>query len=116
VPLPFAGRALITADEQTLVVTGPGGAAARVDERGRIAWQLDGDGDAPAEPAAVQRGVALLHRGGALLCEATTGHELALLASEPPKLAALTDDMTVALVDHDDAIAVHRLATHLSLV
>jgi hypothetical protein len=116
VSLPFAGRALITADEQTLVVTGHGGAAARIDERGRLAWHLDSDGDAAAEPAQLQRGVALLHRGGALLCEATAGHELALLASEPPKLAALTDDMTIALVDHEDAIAVHRLTTHLSLV
>jgi len=114
--LPFAGHALITADEQTLLVTGSGGAAARIDERGRVAWQLDGNGDTAAEPAQLQRGVALLHRGGALLCEATTGHELAVLAQDPPKLAALADDMTVALVDHEDGIAVHRLATHLSLV
>jgi hypothetical protein len=113
-PLPFAGRALISADEQTLIVSGPGGAAARIDERGRIAWQLEADGDAAPEPAQLQRGVALL--SGARLCEASAGHELARLATEPPKLAALTEDMAVALLEHEDTIAVHRLASHLSLV
>ena len=116
ISLPFAGRALLAGDEQVLIATGPGGAAARIDERGRVAWQLEPDGDSPAETALLQRGVALLHRRGALLCDAAAGHELALLASETPKLAAIADDMTVALVDQDDRLSVHRLATHLSIV
>lgn len=116
ISLPFAGRALLAGDEHVLIATGPGGAAARIDERGRVAWQLEPDGDSPAETALLQRGVALLHRRGALLCDAAAGHELALLASETPKLAAIADDMTVALVDQDDRLSVHRLATHLSIV
>src|SRR5439155_370897 len=62
--LPFPGHALLVADEQALIATGPGGAAARIDERGRIAWQLEPEGDSPAERALLQRGVALLRRGG----------------------------------------------------
>jgi hypothetical protein len=107
---------MLSADEHVLIAAGPGGAAARIDERGRVAWQLDTDGDAPAEAAVLQRGVALLRRRGALLCDASSGHELALLTSETPKLAAVADDMTVALVGADDELSVHRLATHLSIV
>jgi hypothetical protein len=50
------------------------------------------------------------------LCEAASGHELARLASAPPKLAAIADDMSVALLDEDDVLSFHRLATHLSVV
>ena len=114
--LPFPGHALLVADEQALIATGPGGAAARIDERGRIAWQLEPEGDSPAERALLQRGVALLRRGGVLLCETASGHELARLASGPPKLAAVADDMSVALLDEDDVLSFHRLATHLSVV
>ena len=74
VPVPFAGRALLTADEQVLIATGAGGAATRIDERGRVAWQLDGEGDSPPEPALLQREVLLLHRGGAVLCDAAAGY------------------------------------------
>jgi PQQ-like domain len=114
--LPFAGHARIAADEQALVATGPGGSAARIDERGRIAWQLEPEGDAPAERALLQRGVLLLRRGGVLLCEAASGHELARIATEPPKLAALAEDMSVALLDEDDALSLNRLASHFSVV
>jgi len=114
--LPFPGHALLGADEQALIATGPGGAAARVDERGRVAWQLEPEGDAPAERAVLQRGVVLLRRGGVLLCEAASGHELARLAPELPKVAAVADDMSVALLDEDDVLSLHRLATHLSVV
>jgi len=114
--LPFPGHALLAADEHALVATGPGGAAARIDERGRIAWQLDPEGDAPAERALLQRGVLLLRRGGVLLCEAASGHELARLAQEPPKIAALAEDMSVAVLDEDDGLSLNRLATHLSVV
>jgi hypothetical protein len=116
IPLPFAGGALLSADEHVLVAAGPGGAAARIDERGRVAWQLEAEGDAPPEAALLQRGVVLLHRRGALLCDAAAGHELAQLASEAPRLAAMADDMTIALVDEDQQLSVHRLATHLSIV
>src|SRR5712671_4344481 len=116
VALPFPGHALLAAEEQALLVTGPGGAAARIDERGRVAWQLEPQGDAPAERAVLQRGVVLLRRGGVLLCEAASGHELARLAPEPPKVAAVADDMSVALLDEDDVLSLHRLATHLSVV
>ena len=116
VGLSFPGHALLGADEQALIATGPGGAAARIDERGQVAWHLDPEGDAPAERALLQRGVALLRRGGVVLCEADSGHELARLASEPPKVAAVADDMSVALLDDDDILALHRLATHLSVI
>jgi hypothetical protein len=116
VALPFPGHALLAAEEQALIATGPGGAAARIDERGHLAWHLDPDGDAPAERAVLQRGVALLRRGGVLLCDAASGHELARLAGGAPKLAAVAEDMAIALVDEDDVLSLHRLATHLSVV
>jgi len=116
VALPFAGHALLAADEQALIATGAGGAAARIDERGHVAWNLESEGDAPAERALLQRGVLLLRRGGVMLCEAASGHELARLAPEPPKVAAVADDMAVALLDEDDVLSLHRLATHLSVV
>ena len=115
-PLPFTGHVVLSADEHVLVAAGHGGAAARIDERGRVAWHLEAEGDAPAEAALLLRGIALLRRRGALLCDAAAGHELAQLASETPRLAALADDMTIALVDEDDELSVHRLATHLSIV
>jgi PQQ-like domain len=114
--LPFPGHALLAADEQALIATGPGGAAARIDERGRVAWHLEPEGDAPSERALLQRGVVLLRRGGVVLCEAGSGHELARLASEPPKVAAVADDMSVDLLDEDDVLSLHRLAMHLSVV
>jgi len=114
--LPFPGHALLGADEQALIATGPGGAAARIDERGRVAWHLEPEGDAPAERALLQRGVVLLRRGGVALCEAASGQELARLASEPPKAAAVADDLSVALLDEDDGLSLHRLATHLSVI
>ena len=72
--------------------------------------------DAAAERALLQRGVVLLRRSGVVLCEAASGQELARLSSAPPKLAALAEDMSVALLDEDDVLSLHRLATHLSVI
>ena len=60
--------------------------------------------------------MVLLRRGGVALCEAASGQELARLASEPPKAAAVADDLSVALLDEDDGLSLHRLATHLSVI
>jgi len=118
--LPFPGAADLAAGEEpddVILVTGKGGAAARIDARGGIAWSLEAIDDSPlVEAPLLRRGVALLSRGGAVLHDAASGLELARLSSEPPALAALGEDLSTALIDEAGALSLHRLATHLSLV
>jgi hypothetical protein len=116
--LPFGGKARLCiddSDERALIATGPGGAAARLDDQGKPGWMLDPLGDLPAIPAALQRGVTLIARDGAMLCDVADGTVLARLSAVPPSAAALATDMTAALLQ-GGSLVVHRMAMHLSLV
>ena len=121
VPLPWAQELSVADDPDehghrgaTVLVTGAGGAAQRLDERGVARWSLATDGTGPAAPALLQRGVVLLQRGGTSLHDAALGTLLAKLA--PARYAALAPDLTCALLDEDGTLSVHHLATHLSVV
>ncbi len=119
--LPWAAD-LAVADEpdehghrgSTVIVTGAGGAAMRLDERGAARWSLPtGDTSAPAQ-ALLQRGMVLLQRSGTALFDAAEGRPLTRLPAA--RWAALGSDLTCALVDETNALSVHLLATHLSVV
>jgi hypothetical protein len=121
VTLPWA-QDLAVADEPdehghrgvTVVVTGAGGAALRLDERGQARWTLPTSDTAASAEALLQRGVVLLQRNGTALHDAAEG--LPLTALPAARWAALAPDLTCALVDQSGSLAVHRLATHLSVV
>lgn len=119
-PLPWASQ-LAVADEpdehghrgSTVIATGAGGEAMRLDERGAAKWALDADGQGPAKPALIERGVVLLSRGQTALHSAAEG----LLLGQLPQAdaAALAPDLTCAMVSGGE-LSLHRLATHLSVV
>lgn len=121
VPLPWAVD-LAVADEpgehghhgSTVIVTGAGGAAMRLTERGAARWTLPTDDTAASAKALVQRGMVLLQRTGTGLFDAAEGLPLARLPAA--RWAALATDLTCALVDVSGSLSVHRLATHLSVV
>jgi hypothetical protein len=60
--------------------------------------------------------VVLLAREGASLHDAAEGLPLVRLAEVGPRAAALSADLTVALLDPSGALHLHRLAAHLSVV
>ncbi|GAC1336179.1 MAG: hypothetical protein NVSMB23_00320 [Myxococcales bacterium] len=99
-----------------LIVAGRGGAALRLDERGARSWSLPPLGNAPAAAPLVARGVVLLARDGASLHDAFEGLPLARLAEAVPRAAALSFELSVALLDGSDGLSLHRLAAHLSVV
>src|SRR2546430_1064997 len=103
-------RHLLSDEDGALIAVGPGGAAMRLD--GRKRWSIDGAGDAPA-PGLLRRGVLLLQRGPTELYDAADG----LLVAQLPeaRAAALGADLSCALL-HEDAVSLHKLATHLSVV
>ena len=98
----------------TLIVTGAGGAAARLDESGVARWTLPTDDTAAPARALLQRGTVLLQRGGTSFVDAAEGRLLTRLPAA--HRAAFAPDLTCALVDEAGALSVHRLATHLSVV
>ncbi len=98
----------------TVIVTGAGGAAMRLDERGLPRWTLATDDTAASSEALLQRGMVLLQRNGTALVDAAEGLPLARLPAA--RWAALAPDLTCALVDASGVLSVHRLATHLSVV
>jgi hypothetical protein len=108
-PLPWAEQ-IVCEDDGALIAAGPGGAAMRLD--GRKRWAIAASGNTQA-PALLHRGVVLLHRGPVELIDAAEGLPLAQLP--PARAAALGTDLSCALIQ-DDAVSMHRLATHLSLV
>src|SRR5205807_8311033 len=103
-------RHLLSDEDGALIAVGPGGAAMRLD--GRKRWSIDGAGDAPA-PGLLRRGVLLLQRGPTELYDGAGG----LLGAQLPaaRAAALGADLCCALL-HEDAVSLHKLATHLSVV
>jgi len=103
-------RHLLSDEDGALIAVGPGGAAMRLD--GRKRWSIDGAGDASAA-GVLRRGVLLLQRGPTELYDAADG----LLVAQLPaaRAAALGADLCCALL-HEDAVSLHKLATHLSVV
>ena len=103
-------RRLLAEDDGALIALGPGGAAMRLD--GRKRWSIAAEGN--AEPAAVlRRGILLLQRGASELYDVSDG----ILVAELPaaKHASLASDLSCALLE-EDAVSLHRLTTHLSVV
>jgi hypothetical protein len=101
---------LLADEDGPLIALGPGGAAMRLD--GRKRWSIPSDG-AAAPGGLLRRGVLLLHRTVTDLYDVADG---LLVAQLPPaKGAALLHDLSCAVLD-DGAVALHRLATHLSVV
>jgi outer membrane protein assembly factor BamB len=121
--LPWGSPAQLAAadelDEQRgpfLLAAGPGGALALIDGAGAVAWRLEGEGLAPPSPPQLVRGVAIAAASGLSLCDALEGVPVAHLGGQkPPSLWASAPDLTMAICDGAE-LAVHRLATHLSLV
>ncbi len=101
---------LLAEDDGALIATGPGGTAMRLD--GRRRWSIAPAGTAPS-PAQLRRGVLLLQRGATELFDAREGIPVAWLPSA--QSAALGPDLACALLQGGE-VALHRLATHLSLV
>jgi hypothetical protein len=101
---------LLSDEDGALIALGPGGAAMRLD--GRKRWSIEGAGDAPAS-GHLRRGVLLLQRGPTELYDAYDG----LLVAQLPaaRAAALGDDLCCALLQ-DDAVSLHKLTTHLSVI
>jgi hypothetical protein len=111
--LPWVRELSLSDDLETLIATGDGGAAARLDEKCAALWSLPAEGDAPAAPALLQREVVLLQRGPISLHDAAQGLPLAQLPAA--RAAALGADLSVTLL-HESEVSMHRLATHLSVV
>jgi hypothetical protein len=93
-----------------VIAIGAGGAAARLD--GRKRWSIAPDG-ASAASGTLRRGVLLLHRSATELYDLADGVPVAQLP--PASAASLLHDLSCALIE-DDAVSLHRLATHLSVV
>jgi hypothetical protein len=106
--LPWARHLCIAHEPDSRIVTGLGGAASLLDGK---RWSIEPDGSEPA-PAQQRRGVVLLSRARNELYELESG---LLLASLPPGVATLCDDLACAIRTGDE-LRVHRLATHLSLL
>lgn len=109
VELPWA-RHLLAEEDGLLLATGAGGAAARLDGK---RWTLPGAGDAPAEPALLQRGAVLLRGSATSVHNAPDGLPLATLPRS--RDAVLWPDLSCALLLEDE-VAVHRMSMHLSLL
>ena len=114
--LPWAKH--LVATEEELFATGGQGEAARIvgleAPGSRLqAWTLPPEGGSSSRPAQIHRGVLLLERAQPSLYEAAQGLPLAQLS--PARSALLLSDLSVALLNDRD-VAVHRLATHLSVL
>jgi hypothetical protein len=107
-PLPWAAHIALARDPDGVLVSGEGGAAARIDGR---RWTVEPDGS-PAAPPQARRGVVLLRRANNQLIELESG---LTLASLPPGDAVLRDDLSCAILV-GGALRLFRLATHLSVL
>ena len=125
VPLPWGPLGqLLAVDEldeskltgPLLLAAGPGGALAMLDQAGTLLWQLEADGTAVPSLPQLVRGVAITAASGLRLCDALGGVQVAQVGGpRAPALWASAPDLTLALCEGGE-LAVHRLATHLSLV
>lgn len=110
-------------DRPALVFVGAGGAAARVEPGGAIAWraapELPPDSPPPAPPrlaALITRGVALVAGAGALRAlDLVSGLGLEKLAGEPAALAA-SGALDLAVLGGDGSLALHRVSLALGLL
>ena len=120
--LPFPGEAQLASAEEDdargtlLLATGPGGACARIGERGTIAWSLPAEAAAPSSAARIARRLALVLQETPVVLDAQEGFALARIGERPVRCAALADDASVAICEESGAISLARLATHLSIV
>ena len=109
VAVPWAQH-LSAEEEGPVVATGAGGAAMRLDGK---RWSIAAEGDAPAEPALLQRGVVLLRGDRPSLYNAADGLPLAQLPAA--REVAFGADLSCALLQGDE-LSLQVLAAHLSLV
>jgi outer membrane protein assembly factor BamB len=109
VEVPWA-RHLAAEDDGPLIATGDGGAACNLEG---TRWTIAASGQAAATPAVLHRGIALLRGAETSLYNASDGLPLATLPH--CRDAALWPDLSCALLLEGE-VAMHRLATHLSLV
>ncbi|HEX4383034.1 MAG TPA: PQQ-binding-like beta-propeller repeat protein [Myxococcales bacterium] len=106
--LPWVEHLALEHDPDSIIATGAGGAAQRLDGK---RWTIEPDGG-PSRPARQRRGVVLLSRTRNELRELASGLPLASL---PAGEALLCDDLACA-IRTDGQLVLHRLATHLSLL
>jgi hypothetical protein len=117
VPTPERPAGLLTSGVD-VIVTGTGGAAARVRRNGRAAWRLGGAAPgAAAVPPLLERGVLLVPgealravdpRSGRVLAELPGGRGIRALAVGP--------GLEVARLDEAGDLTLHRLAGHFAVV
>jgi hypothetical protein len=107
-PLPWVEHLALEHDPDSIIATGIGGAAQRLDGK---RWTIEPDGG-PSRPAQQRRGVVLLSRLKNELYELASG---LALASLPAGEALLCDDLACA-IQSAGQLVLHRLATHLSLL
>jgi hypothetical protein len=120
--LPFPGAPELASAEEDdargtlLLASGPGGACARIGERGTVGWSLPGEGTTQAVAARIARRLALVLQDAPVVLDAQEGFALARIGERPVRCAALADDGSVATCEESGAISFTRLATHLSIV
>jgi outer membrane protein assembly factor BamB len=105
-----AGRLLLLRDDQ--------GALAALDRRGRPAWSRpapDGAGRG-ARPLALARETLVVGGDGVALHAVATGELLGALPGVSAARLVVDDQLTMAALDLDGLLTVHRLGTHLSVV
>jgi len=110
-PIALAWARHLVATEEELFATGEQGEAARI--AGPRTWTVPPETGGLSRPAQVHRGVVLLERAQPSLYEPVQGLPLAQLPAA--RGAVLLPDLAVALLS-DGELAVHRLATHLSVL
>ena len=106
--LPGVEHLAVEHDPDSILATGAGGTAWRIDGK---RWILEANGG-PSRPAQQRRGVVLLSRAKNELYELASG---LLLASLPDGEALLCEDLSCA-VRSGGQLVLHRLVTHLSLL
>ena len=117
VALPWATRLAVSEEPEVVVATGEGGEAAllglQAPGSGLRPWSLPAEEGSAAAPAQLERGVVLLQRARPTLYDAREGLPLAQLP--PARSTVLTADLSCLSLQGSD-LAVHRLATHLSVL
>jgi len=115
---PMAGAPAIAAAGPLLIVRDAEGALLALDRDGRPRWSRPAPEAAwrGPRPLSISRG-ALLVAGDGIACHAlSTGEMVGALPGISAAHLVVAADLTVAALDLDGLLAVHRLGTHLSLV
>jgi len=115
---PLAGAPAIASSGSLLIVRDAEGALLALDRDGRPRWSRPAPEAAwrGPRPLSISRG-ALFVAGDGIACHAlSTGERVGALPGVSAALLSVTADLTVAALDLDGLVTVHRLGTHLSLV